>query len=140
MKVAFYKGNMAGWNGFYDRLIRFWTRGPYSHVELIFSDNVSASSSLPDGGVRFKRIDYDLDKWDIFELSDRFDEQAARKWFNDHEFAQYDLMGILHFVLFPILGSKRRWFCSEAVLAALGFTKTERVDPTTMSGMVPALM
>ena len=70
MKLAFYKGR----EDLYDRLISWWTRGPYSHVELVISDNYCMSSSPKDGGIRFKHIDLRPDHWDLVELEgyDRF--------------------------------------------------------------------
>ena len=52
-KAAFYKGTHPGVAGIYNRLVRWWTRSPYSHVELIFfdggsgADSQAASSSSP---------------------------------------------------------------------------------------------
>lgn len=45
MIAAFYKSTRPGWTGLYNRIIRWWERGDYSHCELIFSDGLAASSS-----------------------------------------------------------------------------------------------
>ena len=68
MQVAFYKGTRSGIAGIYSRGVRFITKGKYSHCELIFSDGMSASASFMDGGVRFKRIEYDPAHWDIIDV------------------------------------------------------------------------
>lgn len=128
MRAAFYKGTRPGIAGIYNRLVRFWCQGPYSHCELIFSDGMAASASFADGGVRFKRIEFDPANWDIVDLPGA-DEAAARAWFEQREGAAYDLIGNLRFVIAPLPDNDRRFFCSEAVLAALGFEHSWRFCP-----------
>jgi hypothetical protein len=131
MKLACYKGKRGGTAGFFDAAVRWWTRGPYSHVELVFSDGVSASSSMRDGGVRFKEIEYHPDRWDFVEIDG--DEKAARAWFTANEGARYDWLGLFGFVWRPGNGKGRRWFCSEAIAAALGMKDPWRFCPNTLS-------
>ncbi len=80
MQAAFYKATRPGLQGIYSRAVRWIDRGPYSHAELVFSDGLSASASWMDGGVRFKRIDYDPERWDFVTLPDSLEPQA-RAWF-----------------------------------------------------------
>lgn len=66
MKVAFYKyefGNNKDW------LIAKATNSQFSHVELIFDDGFSFSSSPRENGVRFKEIDYKEERWEFVELN-----------------------------------------------------------------------
>lgn len=135
MRLALYKATRPGLQGIYSRLARWVDGGPYSHCELVFSDGMSASSSFIDGGVRFKRIEYDPDHWDFIDMPS-YMEGPARKWFEDHQGAGYDLIGNLTFVLWFIPHSKSRWFCSEAVAEALGFPESWRYGP---SGLAAAL-
>ena len=114
MKLAFYKGR----EDLYDRLISWWTRGPYSHVELVISDNYCMSSSPKDGGIRFKHIDLRPDHWDLVEL-EGYDPAYAYNWFKEHEGRKYDILGILGFVFGPLRQDKKRFFCTEAVGHAL---------------------
>jgi hypothetical protein len=136
-QAAFYRGTHAGAPGIYNRLVRWWTRSPYSHVELIFRDggpaqpSRAASSSFMDGGVRFKEIEFDPALWDLVALPDHL-AASARTWFDVHEGDAYDLLGNVHFVLAPIGDDKRKWFCSEAVAAALGMPEPARFDPGTL--------
>lgn len=129
--AAFYKGTHTGPPGIYNRLVRWWTRSPYSHVELVFPSGVAASSSAMDGGVRFKAIDFDPEKWDFVELPAHLAD-AAWRWFEDHEGQAYDVLGNVHFVLSAVGDDKRKWFCSEAVGAALGMPDPARFDPGTL--------
>jgi hypothetical protein len=127
-RAAFYKGTRPGIAGLYNRLIRFWEPGDYSHVELIFSDGLSGSSSLIDGGVRLKPIDFDDGKWDFIDLPASFEEKA-RQWFENHIGCKYDLLGQFHFVLSPVKGQNDKYWCNEAVLYALGAPAPWRYGP-----------
>lgn len=132
MKAAFYKGIRPGVAGIYNRLVRWWTRSPYSHVELVMSSGRAWSASFEDGGVRSKLIDIDPAKWDVIELPDHL-EPAAAAWFAARRGAKYDILGNLQFVLAAIPHSRKRWFCSEAVAAALGIPEPWRYDPGTLA-------
>jgi hypothetical protein len=111
--------------------VRWWTRSAFSHVELVFSDGQCASSSFMDSGVRFKTIGFSSDDWVFVDLPPALERQAFA-WFDFHEDDGYDLLGNIHFVLSPIGNNKDRWFCSEAVAAALGIPDPGRYDPGTL--------
>ena len=128
MRAAFYKATRPGLQGIYSRAVRAIDRGPYSHCELVFSDGLSASASYIDKGVRMKRIDYDPEHWDIVDLAG-FDEQAARGWFEDRLGEGYDLWGNLRFIFGWVHDDDGKWFCSEALMAALGFPEPWRFGP-----------
>lgn len=121
--------------GIYNRLVRLIDRGPYSHCELIFSDGMAASASWMDGGVRFKEIDFDPGHWDFIPLP--FEKEAdARQWFVEHEGEPYDLPGNLRFLCGLVPESEDGWFCSEAKMAALGFTDPWRHGPNGTSAIL----
>lgn len=131
MKIAFYKGTRPGYQGVYNRLVRFVESGPYSHCEIIFSDNQSGSSSFIDGGVRLKVIEYSSDNWDFLEISDER-ETAARQWFMAHIGQGYDILGNLRFLFALVRQEKKSWFCSESISAALGMTDPYRYEPNIL--------
>ena len=131
MKIAFYKGTRPGISGIYSIGVRAWTRSPYSHAELVFSDGMSASSSFVDGGVRFKRIAYNPVNWDFVEIGG--DEATARQWFIDHEGEGYDLMGNAGFVVGFIRDSEFKWSCGESIAAALGYLEPWRYSPAILN-------
>lgn len=135
MLIAFYKGTRPGLAGLYSRAVRWWTKGKYSHVEVIFTDGLAASASFLDGGVRFKAIKFDDGKWDFVNVPDRL-EPAARKWFKRHSGQGYDVLGNVHFIISLVSGEKRKWFCSEAVAAALGFIEPWRFEPNTLAAVL----
>lgn len=130
MKVAFYKGTQKGFQGLVNRLVRWWTHGSYSHCELVFEYGQCASSSLMDNGVRIANLNVCTPNWDCIEVEG--DIPAAWDWFEQHKGQPYDLLGDFGFIWRPLAGSRRKWFCSEAVAAALGFPQPWRFDPNTL--------
>ena len=136
--VAFYKGKKRIFN----RLVSWWTKGPYSHCELVFcSDFTSssvgyfmASSSFQDGGVRFKTIDASSENWDIVWLDVPFETfDNAMGWFVANHGKKYDVIGLFGFLFRPITGNKSKYFCSEAVASSLGIEESWRFDPNTLA-------
>jgi len=138
MKAAFYKGTRPGLAGIYNRLVRWWTRSDFSHVELVLSTGRAWSASFADGGVRNKLIDFDTKNWILVDLPPEL-EQAAEAWFRAHRGAKYDLLGNLQFVLAPVPQLQSRWFCSEAVAAALGIPDPWRYSPGTLASALTLL-
>lgn len=115
MRFAFYKASAGG---ALDRLIAWWTASPYSHVELVFADGVSFSSSPRDGGTRYKRIDFAAGHWDLVDLPTLPDaESRIRAWCDAQVPRRYDWRGVLGFV-FRCGFDRGRWFCSEICLQA----------------------
>lgn len=133
MQIAFYKGKAHIGN----RLISWWTRGVYSHCEVITGidtvtgEKLCASASGRDGGVRFKLMNLPADKWDIIEVP--FDGYEAAQWFEDHKDKAYDYLGLVGFVWSAQHDSKDKWFCSEAVAASMGFAEAWRFDPNHLA-------
>ncbi|MFZ2998728.1 MAG: hypothetical protein WA071_00120 [Undibacterium umbellatum] len=130
MHIAFYKGTRPGLAGIYNRLVRWWTKGPYSHCELVFADGVSASASYMDGGVRIKYIEFDSERWDFVSVPASL-EPDARRWFREHQGDGYDLKGNFHFLVSAVGDDSSKWFCNEAVGAALGISDAWRFDPNS---------
>ena len=129
--IAFYKGTRPGFAGVYSWGVRRQTKGPYSHCELVLDDGVSASSSFIDGGVRFKKIDYNPAHWDFITIPG-LSEKRARKWFEEHEGMKYDLLGNLHFII-PLIGdSKARVSCAESIAASLDMVDPWRYSPNSL--------
>lgn len=134
-RAAFYVGTRPGLPGIYNRAVRGWERGKYSHCEMVFSDGMSASASYMDGGVRFKRIDYDPANWIFIDLPAHL-EARAREWFMRHEDEAYDLMGNVHLVIGFVPQAERKKFCSEALAAALGIRDAWRYGPNALASIL----
>ena len=109
-----------------DAVTRFFTKGQYSHCELVIEHtefNGSShyahdtvfdcySSSVQDGGVRCKQIDVsDNTKWDLIPLND-VTEQQIEAYFNRTLGRKYDWWGALGIVL-GIKQKRSKYFCSE---------------------------
>ncbi|BBB61186.1 hypothetical protein UNDKW_2913 [Undibacterium sp. KW1] len=135
MHVAFYRGTRPGFSGIYNRLVRWWTKGPYSHCELVFDDCMCASSSFMDGGVRLKYIEFDSQRWDFVNVPDSLAPGALR-WFREHLGAKYDLKGNFHFLVSAVGDDNGKWFCNEAVGAALGINQPWRFDPNSFYALL----
>jgi hypothetical protein len=139
MKVALFKGRHPGIKGWLGVLTKWWTRGPYSHGELVIGEmtdgrSICWSSTYLDKGVRRALIQLDPADWDVLEL-DVTDAQrdAALQWFREHEGQGYDVLGLFDFVWRRGDGDKSKWFCTEAVAAALNLPEPWRKDPNTFA-------
>lgn len=139
LQVAFYKGTRPGIEGLYNRLGRLLDHGPYSHAELVFSDGMSGSASYMDGGVRTKFIGYSsVGNWDFVPVRVSY-ELAARVWFLEHDGERYDLMGNVNAAFGFVPHSPDRWFCSEAIAAALGLNDPWRYKPNGLFAVLKEL-
>jgi hypothetical protein len=132
MKLALYKGTRPGVPGLFNRLIRWWTNSPYSHCEIVFSDGISASSSIEDKGVRFKYIEMSPDKWDLIDLPNS-DELYARNFFQQNLGKKYDILGLFGFIWRRGTNSKDKYFCSEICASSLQLNKPENYSPGSLA-------
>lgn len=116
LRLMFYRAKGT----FLDRAIRWFTKSPYSHVEIDFGaeNGGSFSSSFRDGGVRFKDIDFKEDRWD--EIKVYVDDPAAALRFARSVVGKkYGTWEVVRF-LFPFMRErKNEWFCSEVCLRAI---------------------
>lgn len=136
MQIAFYKGRKR----FFNRFVSWWDRGPYSHMEVIYADGQAASSSFMDRGIRFKRIEFDADKWDVVDVPNGlFDEHASRNWFVAHVGRRYDFLGLIRFAFDAIPERKSKWFCSEACLESLGIKDPWRFTPNAAYSLITSM-
>jgi hypothetical protein len=142
MKVAFFKGRHPGVKGWLGVATKWWTDGPYSHAELVVGQtadgkSVCWSSTYLDGGVRRAELVLDPADWDVFEIRvTPAQASAALAWFEQHKGQAYDTLGLLGFAWRHYEGDKDKWFCSEAVAAALGYRDAWRYDPNTFAAVI----
>lgn len=136
MRLAFYRGRRS-WR---DRLVAWWTGGPFSHVELVVTESEGSflcySASPIDGGVRYRWMRLPARDWVIVDLDHRFCPVRAISWFSERMGAQYDLVGVLGRAFGFVPGRHDRYFCSEAVASALGFSEAWRYCPNTLYSVV----
>lgn len=131
--VALYKGK----HKLFNRLLSAWLASQYSHCELVevivSGAMLSWSSSIQDGGVRQKFITI-TDDWELWVVG--ADRTRAHQWFRERDGLGYDFLGLFGFVVRWIKGSNRRYFCSEAVAASLGFEDPFRFSPADLASIV----
>jgi len=138
--VAFYKGHADKWqHRLQDSLIRFFTRGAYSHCEIVWQHHnsideyVCITSSPRDGGVRRKLMPLSLHKWHLLPLVTRLDltPTAAQSFYIQHWNKKYDWRGIINFIL-PVGHDRTRYFCSEFCAEFLGLNNPHRISPNDL--------
>jgi len=106
-KLAFYKGK-GTW---VDKLIRWWTSSPYSHVELVVGDQWY-STSPRDNGVRSKVIVPKEENWDYLEVE--VDTDWLTKVFDKTKGQKYDWWNIFFTQIVPLeIERSDKWICSE---------------------------
>lgn len=144
MHLAFYKarGTVA------DRVIRWFTRSDYSHVEILIGCDaipsgpfswVAFSSSGRDGGVRSTLIHFDEGAWD-FIPAPWADESRVQLAEASQSGLRYDWPGLfLSQVLNLRRGASRRWFCSELVAWTLGLPNPSTLSPGDLAKWVAHL-
>lgn len=133
-----------------DAVTRFFTKGKYSHCELVVErvefgtgDHYAHetvfdcySASIRDGGVRCKQIDVsDSTKWDLVPL-ENIHETQIKIYFNRTSCAKYDWWGALGIVL-GIKQKRSKYFCSEWCFNAI-YNSEEgwRFSPNQLAAMV----
>lgn len=134
MQLLFYKG--AG--SLVDALIRFWTWGPYSHVEVRFRDGMCFTAS-PRYGTIMRRLEPYGDVWDLCHVESSYsDEQDVRGWCRTQLHKPYDYLGLFGLSLrHKRLQDPERWYCSEIcgeVLRRVGCESLpEQLSPNAMA-------
>ncbi len=127
IKVAFYKGK----GGRIHKIIRWWTKSPYSHAELIMPDNITWISISPFLSSRVSaRIRSTIENpqdWDYltFKLNHRepvknYQLSQLYKFIEMTQGSKYDWVGMIVSQFCPYLIKRRdRWYCSEWIAHAL---------------------
>jgi hypothetical protein len=112
VSIIFYKGRGT----LSEKLIRLWTKSPYSHCEFRRSDGLCHSNDRYRLISRLEELEIDPRDWEICELElpseiiDRVERRQLRK-----NGTQYDWMGIVFSQVFRLgVHNKKRWFCSKS--------------------------
>jgi hypothetical protein len=134
VKLAFYKAHQGN---FIDRVISWWTNGPYSHVEIVVGPDINNlsmySSSGIDNGVRLKQHKYNPTLWEYVDIN--LDFNVLLQIYNRTKGNKYDYSGILGFIL-PFRDRQDSWFCSEwvsNVLKCSGDKRFYTLNPSRIS-------
>ena len=141
IKIAFYKHSES----FFWWIIR-WKQSfnyqnkysKYSHVEIVFDDWLSFSSSERDWWVRFKKIKFKKYHWDFVDVHVTNTEYNKIITFcHKHKWDSYNWLWILLSQALNFnLRSKKHWFCSEIVARAL--QEINSIWPFTTAFVHPA--
>lgn len=122
-----------------------WTTQPHEDGALWCASSV-AVEVLPSwspkrpgkaGGVRFKRIVLDPEKWDVIPYPG--DAKAAAKLFHEKQGTLYNWELCLKYVAFFMPMKDDREACSQVSAAAGGFNDAWRFDPCTLHVAVSRL-
>ena len=120
IKVAFYCGKGTWVN----KTIRWWTKSPYSHAELIMPDNKTWIGISPFKTNRLdirENIDYNKSDWTILELYVTQEQiDVISEFFEATRGSRYDWAGMLLSQFLPYhIKRKNKWYCSEWIAYAL---------------------
>ena len=120
IKVAFFKGD-GDWH---NRTVRWWTKSPYSHAELILPDGktwISISPFLTSKVAKRNKPTYDENKWDLIILEITEEQlNTIMEFYEQTEGCGYDWAGMLLSQFLPFsIKRKSCWYCSEWIAYAL---------------------
>ena len=116
IRVGFYKGKGT----IFDRLIRWWCDGKYSHCELVIPNDTWFSADANTNRVRYTTFSPNPNNWDYveFDTTER-EEMIIRAWADSKIGKGYDYLGLAGFVLPFNTQNPNRYFCSEVCIEAL---------------------
>ena len=120
IKVAFFRGK-GNWK---NKVIRWWTKSPFSHVELILPDEktwISISPFLTSRVAARNKEHVNQDNWEFVEIEVTEQQVNVIKEFYDFtEGCHYDWIGMLLSQFLPFHVKRRnKWYCSEWIAYAL---------------------
>lgn len=113
MQVYFYIGE----GKLFDKLIRWVTKGRYSHCELLIGDMAYSADAWTNRVRSIPKNSFNPDNWESITVEG--DEKTAVAFLNSQLSKKYDWLGILGFFLPWAVNDSKRWYCSELCAAAL---------------------
>ena len=118
MRIAFQRNDKS----ITAKLICWWTKSPFSHCELVFSDGSMFSSDPSDNGTRYlQNMHLTYNDWEVLDIQTSSVQEKIIRDFCDSELhCRYDWWGIF---CSQVIRWQRedptKWFCSEVCTAAL---------------------
>ena len=118
--IAFFKGKGA----FINKIVRSWTKSPYSHAELILNDSetwLSISPFMKSQVSSRKNLLYNPAEWDFVEIEVTEEQHDTIEQFYElTKGCGYDWVGMILSQFLPFrIKQKNRWYCSEWIVYAL---------------------
>lgn len=118
-QLAFYKGP----GRLFDKLIRWWTGSPYSHVAIIVAGQCFEADAWQGKVVsRPWANNYNPDNWDMVDIEH---DTSPASWLADQVGKRYDYLGILGFLIPWRFDVESWWYCSELAAAWLNLDPSE---------------
>ena len=128
--IAFYKGEGLR----RDRIVRWWTDSPYSHVELIMPNGTMTGITPPDhpvirtkslGGIQKADWNFPKTDWDFVDIAVTEKQLDSLRSFIESTRGQgYDWLGMIISHLTPFkVRFPNKWYCSEWVAYALSVSR-----------------
>ena len=116
---------------FMSKVICWWTKSRFFHVELIIGSKWISSNS-DEGGVTIKDLKPLNDNWEYLQLpkihltKEQYDK--IMMWINSQSGKKYDWTAIFLSTFLPLRWqSDNKWFCSEIVTTILKFMLVSEV-------------
>jgi len=126
-RLAFYKGE----GDITDKAIRWWTKSPYSHVELVIGDNKWISVSPRIGNLTSRYMLPNKEHWDYLPIE--VDEGRLDMLLDKYLGCKYDWLGIALTQFIPMnVQDPKKLFCSEWCAMVLGLDKPSKYSPGSL--------
>lgn len=142
IKIAFFKGSR---HKFHHRFIRWWTKSPYSHAEIVLDNGqtwIAISPFVFTGVAARIRTSVPDDEWDYLEFHITPEELYALKDFVAETTSDsYDWFGMILSQITPfIVKGKGKWYCSSWISHALvhaGIVRLKRLGIYEIANLHP---
>jgi hypothetical protein len=117
LEIAFRKNDPS----FFSKTIRWWTKSPYSHCELVFTNGFTFSAYIEDFKTCFKSKEHLPEEWDFLSLPMSVeDEYKIYQFCLKETDCKYDIIGLVLTQVIPLsFENPYWWFCSEVCTAAI---------------------
>ena len=140
ISIAFFKGG----DNLFHKIVRWWTKSPYSHAELIMPTGewISISPFLAKQVESRTGPEAPMSQWDFIEIevNDKKIESLER-FYELTKGQKYDWFGMIASQLLPVhIKGRSRWYCSEWIAYALrisGILKWDRIQIYDQSDLSP---
>ena len=122
-RIGFYKGS----DSWYEKLVRWWTKSPYTHAELVMPDGRTWISirphetDIPSQILKKEKTAYRTELWDFIDLEITPEQrEVILEFYEETKGCKYDWVGMIisHLSSFKVK-RKGRWYCSEWIAYAL---------------------
>jgi len=140
ISIAFFKGG----DNLFHKIVRWWTKSPYSHAELIMPTGewISISPFLAKQVESRTGPNSPMCEWDFVEIEVNEKKiESLERFYELTKGQKYDWFGMIASQLLPFhVKARGRWYCSEWITYALrisGILKWDRVQLYDQSDLSP---